>query len=371
MVKNAPARFQDPVIFVKTRNRPRIDDFVYLSMKLPPGKWFLSIAFITQFLFWFTSLLLVIYVAANNQQRQNVVLYSGLLMACHLTNFYVVYSFLVPRYYKKNTPVPVVGLLVLIIVLTSFREIIEHQFVDGSYVLAANYLNGKAGWGGVLFAEIFIATFAFLLRLSLNYEIERARAIELQNLHLQSELRFLKAQMNPHFLFNTLNNIYSLIVVKSVRAETALMRLSDLLRYMLYESTGKVNLQKELKVLYAYIELFQLRFEQKLSIEIINEVDGPVEIESLLLVPLLENALKHSAIRLQPATVLMKITKQEEDTLHIYVHNTKANPPIEQEVGGIGLVNIKKRLELLYPDKHELRIDENEHTFSVTLTIAF
>ena len=139
--------------------------------------------------------------------------------------------------------------------------------VNGSYQLplSPSYLNGKAGLGGVLFAEIFIAAFAFLLRLSLNYEIERARAIEYQNLHLQSELRFLKAQMNPHFLFNTLNNIYSLIVVKSVKAETALMRLSDLLRYMLYESTGKVNLQKELKVLYAYIELFQLRFEQKLS----------------------------------------------------------------------------------------------------------
>ena len=371
MVKNAPASFQDPVLFAKTRDRLRMDDFVYLSMKLPPGKWFLSIAFITQFLFWLTSLLLVIYVAANNQQRENVVLYSGLLMTCHLANFYVVYSFLVPRYYKKNNTLLVIGLVILVLALTLLREMIERRFADGSYVLAANYLNGKAGVGGVLFAEIFIAAFAFLLRLSLNYEIERARAIEYQNLHLQSELRFLKAQMNPHFLFNTLNNIYSLIVVKSVRAETALMRLSDLLRYMLYESTGKVNLQKELKVLYAYIELFQLRFEQKLSIEIINEVDCPVEIESLLLVPFLENALKHSAIGLQPATVLMKITKQGENTLHVYVHNTKANPPIEQEVGGIGLVNIKKRLELHYPGKHELLIEENDHTFSVTLTIAF
>lgn len=371
MIKNAPANLQDPGLFAKTRDRLRMDDFVYLNMKLPPGKWFLSIAFITQFLFWLTSLLLVIYVAANNQQRENVVLYSGLLMACHLTNFYVVYSFLVPRFYKKNNTVLVVGLVVLVIVLTFIRGIIERQFAEGSYVLAANYLNGKAGLGGVLFAEIFIATFALLLRLSLNYEIERARAIEYQNLHLQTELRFLKAQMNPHFLFNTLNNIYSLIVVKSDRAETALMRLSDLLRYMLYESTGKVNLQKELKVLYAYIELFQLRFEQKLPIEIINEVDCPVEIESLLLVPFLENALKHSAIGVQPGTVLMKITKQGENMLRVYVHNTKANPPIEQEVGGIGLVNIKKRLELLYPGKHELLIDEDEHTFSVTLTIVF
>jgi sensor histidine kinase YesM len=341
-------------------------------MKLPPGKWFLSIAFITQFLFWLTSLLLVVYVAANNQRRENVVLYSGLLMLCHLTNFYIVYSFLVPRYYKKNNKLLVAGLLVLVIVLTYLRGIIERQFTDGSYVLASHYLNGKAGFGGMLFAEIFIIVFAFLLRLSLNYEIERARAIELENLHLQSELRFLKAQMNPHFLFNTLNNIYSLIVLKSDKAETALMRLSDLLRYMLYESTGKVNLQKELEVMYAYIALFQLRFEQKLSIEIINEVDCPVEIESLLLVHFLENSIKHSALGMQPgATVLMKITRQENDTLHLYVYNTKANPPIQQDVGGIGLVNIKKRLELLYPNKHELNIDENEHTFSVTLTIVF
>ncbi|MBO9200239.1 MULTISPECIES: sensor histidine kinase [Niastella] len=339
-------------------------------MKLPRPRWFLSIAFITQFLFWLTSLLLVIYVAATNQHKESVGLYSALLMGCHLTNFYVVYSFLVPRYYNKNNKLLAAGLLTLIIVLTYLRGLIEHQFTDGSYVLAAHYLNGKAGLGGVLFAEIFIAAFAFLLRLSLNYEIERARAIELENLHLQLELRFLKAQMNPHFLFNTLNNIYSLIVIKSDKAETALMRLSDLLRYMLYESSGKVNLQKELNVLYAYIELFQLRFEQDLPIEIINEVDCQAEIESLLLIPFMENAIKHSAVGVQPeSTVFMKITSPGKDKLNIYMHNTKANPPIHQEVGGIGLVNIKKRLEILYPDKHELIIDENDHTFSIHLTI--
>jgi two-component system LytT family sensor kinase len=149
------------------------------------------------------------------------------------------------------------------------------------------------------------------------------------------------------------------------------MKLSGLLRYMLYESSGKVTLQQEMEALQAYVELFQLRFEQKLAIEIRNEITRSIEIESLLLIPLLENALKHSAIGVQQqATVFMKMTMPEKNKLKIYLHNTKADPPVLQDAGGIGLVNIQKRLQLIYPNKHELIIEENNQTFSITLSIV-
>ena len=148
------------------------------------------------------------------------------------------------------------------------------------------------------------------------------------------------------------------------------MKLSGLLRYLLYENAGKVTLEKEAEALWAYTELFQLRYEQRLNIEIINEVAKPVEIESQLLIPLLENALKHSAIGIQPnASVYMKIAMPENNKLMVQLHNTKANPPVQQEAGGIGLANMQKRLQLVYPGKHELVINDDQNTFSITLCI--
>jgi hypothetical protein len=344
--------------------------FVNLSMELTRRNRFLSFAVITQVIFWLVTFFLVIYVSVINYAPEDVVLRSVFISICHLINFYVCYSFLVPRYYEKgNRLAAVAGLLVLLIVLTPLRNLIEHHFIAYTGDFRARLMNGRRG--ATLFSEIFIAAVASLLRLAVSNEEKQSRMVELENLHLQTELRFLKAQMNPHFLFNTINNIYSLTLLKSYKASEALMKLSGLLRYMLYESSGKVTLQKEIDALQAYVELFLLRFEQKLSIEIVNEARSAVEIESLLLIPLLENALKHSAIGVQPqATVFMKLAMPEKNKLSIYLHNTKADPPVLQEAGGIGLVNIRKRLQLVYPDKHELIIEENKQTFSVTLSIV-
>jgi two-component system LytT family sensor kinase len=346
--------------------------FVNLSMELTRRNRFLSFAVITQVIFWLVTFLLVLYVSVINYAPEDVVLRSVFIAICHLINFYVCYSFLVPRYYEKgNRLAAVAGLLVLLILLTPVRNAVEHLFIAHPDVFRTRLLSERRAKGATLFSEIFIAAVASLLRLAVSNEEKQSRMVELENLHLQTELRFLKAQMNPHFLFNTINNIYSLTLLKSYKASEALMKLSGLLRYMLYESSGKVTLQKEIDALQAYVELFLLRFEQKLSIEIVNEARSAVEIESLLLIPLLENALKHSAIGVQPqATVFMKLVMPEKNKLSIYLHNTKADPPVIQEAGGIGLVNIRKRLQLVYPDKHELIIDENKQTFSVTLSIV-
>ena len=332
--------------------------------------WFLSFPVITQILFWLVAFFLVYYVSVVNYKPDDVIPRSGLIATCHLINFYVCYSLLIPRYYEKGHRLAAIaGLLILLMVLTPVRNLIEHHFIASTGDFRARLMNGRRGV--TLFSEIFIAAVASLLRLAVSNEEKQSKMVALENLHLQTELRFLKAQMNPHFLFNTINNIYSLTLLKSYKASEALMKLSGLLRYMLYESTGKVTLLQEMEALQAYVELFQLRFEQKLAIEIRNEVSRSIEIESLLLIPLLENALKHSAIGVQhQATVFMKMTMPEKNKLKIYLHNTKANPPVLQDAGGIGLVNIQKRLQLIYPGKHELIIDENNQTFSITLSIV-
>jgi len=345
--------------------------FVNLEMELTRPKWFLSFAVLTQVVFWLVTFFLVYYVSVVNYQPHDVLPRFGLIAACHLTNFYVCYSFLVPRYYEKgNRLAAFSGLLILLIVLTPLRNLIEHHFIASSLDFRGRFFNGRSRRGTVLFSELFIAAVASLLRLTVSNEEKQTKMVALENLHLQTELRFLKAQMNPHFLFNTINNIYSLTLLKSDKAPAALMKLSGLLRYMLYDSSGKVTLQQEMEALQAYVELFQLRFEQKLAIEIIYEVKPAIEIESLLLIPLLENALKHSGIGVQQAaSVSMKLWMPEKNRLAISVNNTKADPPVLQDAGGIGLANIQKRLLLVYPHKHTLVIDENDRSFSITLSI--
>ena len=345
--------------------------FVNLSMELT-RRTFLSFSVITQVVFWLVALILVIYVSNTNLKPEHALPRASLIFICHLINFYVCYSILIPRYYEKGHRLTAIaGLILLIIVLTPLRGYIEMQFAVGSDVLNPHWASRRRVKGAILFSVIFIAAIASLLRLAVSNEQKRSKMVELENLHLQTELRFLKAQMNPHFLFNTINNIYSLTLLKSNKASEALMKLSQLLRYLLYESTGRVALEKETDALNAYAELFQLRYEQSLAIEIINDVKHHIEIESLLLIPLLENALKHSAIGIQPqATVCMKINMADKNTLTVYVHNTKANPPVEQETGGIGLPNVQKRLQLVYPGKHDFKIDDNPKTFSITLSIS-
>lgn len=362
-----------PVCFSERHiNLFRTSGFVNLNMELTRRNRFLSFAVITQVIFWLVTFSLVSYVSVINYAPEDVVPRSLLIGSCHLINFYVCYSILIPRYYEKGHRLAAIaGLLILLFVLTPARNLIEHHFITNTELFSARIMNGRKGKGAALFSEIFIAAVASLLRLAVSNEEKQSRMVELENLHLQTELRFLKAQMNPHFLFNTINNIYSLTLLKSNKASEALMKLSGLLRYMLYESSGKVTLRKEMDALLAYVELYQLRFEQNLSIEIVNEVMRAIEIESLLLIPLLENALKHSAIGIQPqAAVFMKLSMREKNNLSIYLHNTKADPPVLQDAGGIGLVNIQKRLQLVYPDKHELIIDENNQTFSITLSIV-
>jgi len=346
--------------------------FVNLNMELT-RRTFLSFAVITQVVFWLVALILVLYVSNANLKPEHALPRAALIFICHLINFYVCYSILIPRYFEKGQRfMAIAGFIALIIVLTPVRGYIELQFA----AISPDVLNARLGSrrrikGAILFSEIFIAAIASLLRLAVSNEQKRSKMVELENLHLQTELRFLKAQMNPHFLFNTINNIYSLTLLKSNKASEALMKLSQLLRYLLYESTGRVALEKETDALKAYAELFQLRYEQPLSIEIINEVKRHIEIESLLLIPLLENALKHSAIGIQrQATVCMKISMADKNTLIVYVHNTKADPPVEQETGGIGLPNVQKRLQLVYAGKHDFKIDDNPQTFSITLSIT-
>ncbi|HTE28023.1 sensor histidine kinase [Flavitalea sp.] len=196
---------------------------------------------------------------------------------------------------------------------------------------------------------------------------------QLRNEKLEAELQFLKAQIHPHFLFNTLNNLYALTVTQSKKAPEIVDKLSQLLNYMLYDSNKtEVSLQKEVAYIENYITLEKIRYEDRLdvSLNIFDNIENIV-VAPLLILPFVENSFKHgfgNDIGKVWVNINILISKNQ---LIIKVENSKCSAESSSRVvssGGIGLTNVKKRLELIYKDRHELNI-VNEDTYLVVLKI--
>jgi hypothetical protein len=187
-----------------------------------------------------------------------------------------------------------------------------------------------------------------------------------------AEIAFLKAQMAPHFLFNTLNSIYSLALTKSPEAPDAVLKLSRLLRYNVSEATGaRVSLKKELDYIRAYMDLQRLRFSERVNLwcEISGDEDG-LEIEPFLLIPFIENAFKHGVNSEENSDIQVFIRIRGDD-LHLDVSNRKVTVQRKDENStGIGIDNTRQRLELLYGGRYTLEIDETKTYYTVNLQIT-
>ncbi len=192
---------------------------------------------------------------------------------------------------------------------------------------------------------------------------------------LKAELNFLKAQVHPHFLFNTLNNLYALTLKKSKEAPEVVLKLSDLLNYMLYECTAdKVLIEKEIKLLKDYISLEKIRYGERLniSLNILGNAEG-MQVAPLMLLPFVENSFKHGVSEeMDEAWVSIDI-ELKEDRLTLKVENSKSKH--EERIDefnykqGIGLKNVRRRLELLYPEQHTLEMHDSDDSFLIILTI--
>jgi sensor histidine kinase YesM len=196
----------------------------------------------------------------------------------------------------------------------------------------------------------------------------------LQYQKVESELKQLKNQINPHFLFNVLSNIYSLAYMKSENTPVMISKLADMMRYVLYDcSVKKVSLAKEISYLQDFISLHQLCKENKMNI--VFEVEGDPEkimIQPLLLLPLFENCFKHGNLAdIKHGWMKSKI-KISEELLELTITNTFIDRLLtEKKSGGIGLKNTRSRLDLLYPNRYSLTMHSENHIFSLHLSIAF
>lgn len=189
----------------------------------------------------------------------------------------------------------------------------------------------------------------------------------------EAELKLLKAQVHPHFLFNTLNNLYGLTLEKSDEAPKLVLQLSEILDYILYRCNDKnVPLAEELNNLKNYIEIEKIRYSEKLNLrtEFPKKIDN-LKIAPLILLPFVENAFKHGVSHF-PGIAFVNIKINIIDKNLIFNIENSKNPLTKKENNynkGIGLVNVRKRLDLIYPEKYILSIDEKQETFSVNLTL--
>jgi LytS/YehU family sensor histidine kinase len=226
---------------------------------------------------------------------------------------------------------------------------------------------------GYSLLSVVIIGFSFGLRIIEKHAVSEKKQKELEKEKLNSELAFLKNQVSPHFFFNTLNNIYSLIEINTTDAQDAVLKLSKLMRYLLYESEhGETLLSHEIEFMNHYIDLMKLRLSKKVDLKIdLPEKNTNYKIPPLLFIPFIENAFKHGISYREKSFINISM-QSENNTIRFTCINSLGQPTekdTNENHSGIGLENVKKRLNLLFPNKHTLKIGKLENEFHVTLEI--
>jgi LytS/YehU family sensor histidine kinase len=220
-----------------------------------------------------------------------------------------------------------------------------------------------------LSSGIVILLLSGTIKLAHSLFISEKQKKMLENERLNAELNFLKLQINPHFLFNTLNSIYSQAHFKSEQTEHSILKFSRIMRYVLYDSaTEKMCLSQDLEYISNYIDLQQLRLSKNITVQynVTGEVAG-LSIAPLLLITFIENAFKHGISYTAPSEIKIAIAVTGKE-LSLTVGNA-INRLNREATGGVGLINARRRLDVLYPNRHHLDVMETDHLYIVNLKI--
>lgn len=279
--------------------------------------------------------------------------------------FFINYIWLYPLFFRrKKYWIWIISAVVLLLAGICLRYLLE----EIAYPAWLGFRNYKYGTSLSYYVrDNFVWLSAWVVLSTIIRFIQDKTSAERDNTKLEAqrieaELALLKSQLNPHFLFNTLNSIYSLSYQQSDKAPDAILKLSEVMRYMLYDSEDRlVPLEKELQYLRSFIELQQARFKENIYVDVLVEgLVGDQQIVPVLLIAFVENAFKHGVLSDAEDPVLIQVTI-EGNQLLLIVQN-KISHQQKDSTGGIGMPNIRRRLELLYPGKHRLNIREtNSH----------
>jgi hypothetical protein len=334
-------------------------------------------------LFWVTSyLFFILFFGRANRDYQTTIIFASLLFPLAMGTSYFLNDYLIPRFLFKGNYWRFLLFLFYTFVFTLWAELVISMFV---FVIVSDFQVYKLDPTSFDVVFLVVGLYFIILAFVAIEQVKRAFAIKKENTRLEksqletnlklreSELKLLRAQIHPHFLFNTLNNLYGLALEKSDLAPELVLKLSDLMDYMLYKcNRPKVSLKSELEHLNNYLEIEKLRYGNKLKVDFVTQGDpDQLEIAPMLLLAFFENAFKHGvskSIQNPFVHILLQIDGRQ---FNLQVRNSR-NPATgknDDYTEGIGLKNVQKRLGLIYPNAHQLEIIAGDHTFEINLQL--
>jgi len=297
-----------------------------------------------------------------------------IMLAGALIVFYLNYSYLVKRYlFTRQLWLYLLSNLLLFAVVISLSHLLL-SLLPPPDILPPGRERRLPFYYFILFDSIkyiFLTALSVALKVTSSwYQMDTERK-ELEKQRSEAELQNLKNQLNPHFLFNTLNNIYSLIAVNGVQAQEAVHELSRLLRYILYDSAQAfAPLEKDIEFVRNYVELMRIRMPEHVDLQTNIQIELPdVQIAPLLFISPVENAFKHGVSNSRPSFVHIEITANGKQIKCLIRNSLFPKDKQDKSGSGIGLTNLKKRLDLLYPENYELTCEQSDEVYSCALTL--
>lgn len=293
-----------------------------------------------------------------------------------LVTYFTLY-FTIPKYLLKKKYASAILVFIISIAVSALIQHCVDYFilipVFNPYWTETHYLFYPSKIFRTFMGMYPVVIIAAFIKLVKHWFEKEQQAQELRQQKLETELDLLKTQIHPHFLFNTLNNLYALTLKKSDYAPEVVMKLSELLSFMLYEGKADtISVAKEIELVKHYTDLEKIRYGDRLDLTF--NADGNLmakQVPPMLVLPIVENAFKHGSENETGAVSILIEINLKGNLLTVLIRNSRSeNLQMEQAAkGGLGLENIRRRLNLLYPNHYSLEIEENDHQFSVTLII--
>lgn len=330
---------------------------------------------------WIAYGILIFYFQSRVFELDEAIIHTLRLLMIHMMVFYLNLLIFLPKLFEKGKYLYYA--IVVIVVILSVHYLITFT----NDLLPRPDFSGLRGDGersrtsglrpflwlifGSVVNSILMLFCSMIVWISTENRKRKQREASLINEKLQSEMLFLKTQINPHFLFNALNNIYSLSYNKSPQAPKMIMKLSEMLRHVVYDtSEKKLELGKELSYIQHFIDFQKLKIGKEIKVDLIFEkVNKQLLIEPMLLIPFIENAFKHSSIESKPDSSIRIRIETEQEVLTMEVINNLGTGNSDNGEKGVGIENVKRRLKLAYPEKYELTQEKREDKYYVYLKL--
>ncbi|HTN45671.1 MAG TPA: histidine kinase [Flavipsychrobacter sp.] len=330
-----------------------------------------TVRLVLNILLWVVLCCMIYTMNVPDHHVREILFYKAISLVSLLLFSYTNNLFLIPHFLAKGRTF--LYLLLAFLLMTAyaflysiFIQAVVHKTPEIKlYEIVLFTISGKAEWSSDAIAEttlgyafvyslwLFVMTMAWYMH---DHARQRRVMLLAQQKQTEAELSFLKAQIHPHFLFNTLNNLYALALRKSEKSPDVILKLSSILRYLLYDSnTPTVSFEKEKEIMQAYIDIELLRLDNVRQFKFSISADEPRPIPPLLWLPVLENVFKHGTRTVADDNYVEFNFRIQRNVLTIYSKNKeKMLVKVNAEQGGIGLKNLEKRLEILYPGKHHI-----------------